>query len=102
MRFWAVDKTEALAKAASSSTLTDEDVKSKMKWLIVSKAAHEKKVELLKEHTNHETNQKQWDFQSWQCTECEKYLSTTLPQEMKAKLEAKMSQLAEEFLGDNF
>ncbi len=86
----------------SSLAPTDEEVKSKMEWMTASKAEYEKKVELLTEQTNHEKNQEKRDFQSWKCTECERYLSTALPQEMKAKLEAKMSQLAEEFLSDNF
>jgi hypothetical protein len=94
--------TEALAKAVSSLAPTDEEVKSKMEWMTPSKAEHEKKVELLTEQTNHEKNQEKRDFQSWRRTECERYLSTTLPQEMKAKLEAKMTQLAEEFLNENF
>ncbi len=80
----------------SSLAPTDEEVKSKM---TASKAEHEKKVELLTEQTNHEKNPQE-DFHSQRQTECERYLST-LRQEMKTKVEAKMSQLAEEFLNDN-
>jgi hypothetical protein len=86
----------------SSLAPTNEEVKSKMEWMTASKTEYEKKVELLTEQTNHEKSQEKRDFHSWRRSECERYLSTTLPQEMKAKLEAKMSQLAEEFLNDSF
>jgi hypothetical protein len=64
-KFRVVRNTEALAKALSSLAPTDEEVKSKMEWMIASKAEFDKKVELLKEQTNHEKNQEKCNFQSW-------------------------------------
>ncbi len=100
-RFQVGENTEALAKAVSSLAPTNEEVKSKMEWMTASKVEQKKKVELLTYQTNHEKNQEKWDFHSWRRSECERYLFDTLPQEMKAKLEAKMSQLAEEVFDDN-
>jgi hypothetical protein len=101
-RLKVVDNTEALAKAVSSLAPTDEEDKSKMEWMTASKAEHEKKVDLLQEQTNHETNEEKRNYQTWRRNECEKFLSTSLPNEVKEKLGVKMGQLAEEFLNDNF
>ncbi len=86
----------------SSLAPTDEEVKTKMEWMSASKAEHEKKVELLQEQTNHEKNEEKRNYQTWRRNECEKFLSSSLPKEVKEKLEVKMGQLAEEFLNDNF
>jgi hypothetical protein len=48
----------------SSFAPTDEEVKSKIKWTTVSKAEHEKKVELLTEQTNHEKNKEKRDLRA--------------------------------------
>ena len=63
-----------------------------------------KKVELLTEQTTRGKNQEKHDFQTWRQSECDKFLSGSIPllDETKAKLQAKMTQLAEDFLNDNF
>ena len=88
----------------SSLAPTDEEVKTKMEWMSASKAEHEKKVELLQEQTNHEKNQEKRDYHSWRRSECERFLTgdVELPPETKAKLQDKMTKLAEDFLKDNF
>lgn len=95
---------EALAKAVSSLAPSEEAVKNKMELLVASKAEQEHKVQFLVEQTREERNQEKHDFLTWRQSECEKYLSDGIPfpDETKAKLEAKMSQLAEDFLKDNF
>ena len=50
-RLRAADNTEALTKAISSLAPREEEVRSKIEWLVASKAEQEKKVELLTEQT---------------------------------------------------
>ena len=82
--------TEALAKAVSSLASSQEE--------------QEQRVQLLQEQKKREKGQEKRDFQSWRRSECERFLTgdVELPPETKAKLQDKMTQLAEDFLKDNF
>jgi hypothetical protein len=89
-KFRLLSDNESLAKAVSS--------------LAPSQAEQEQRVELLANETVHKKNQEKREYQSWKRSECEKFLSAgvDLPTQVKEKLQAKMSKLAEDFLNDNF
>jgi hypothetical protein len=82
--------TDALARAVSS--------------LAPSLQEQEGRVQLLAQQKLREETQEKRDFQSWRRSECERFLSVDveLPPQTKAKLKEKMTQLAEDFIQDNF
>jgi len=82
--------TDALARAVSSLAPSQEE--------------QEQRVQLLAQQKLRETTQEKRDYQSWRRSECERFLSVDvqLPPQTKAKLQDKMTQLAEDFLKDNF
>ncbi len=75
-----------------------------MSSLALSQREQEYRVQLLVEQKVHQKGQEKWDFQSWRHSECERFLfgDVQLPSGTKAKLQEKMTQLAEDFLKDNF
>ncbi len=75
-----------------------------MSSLASSQEEQEQRVQLLQEQKKREKGQEKRDLQSWRRCECERFLTgdAKLPPETKAKLQDKMTQLAEDFLKDNF
>jgi hypothetical protein len=72
--------------------------------LAPSKEEQAERIFLLREERLNKRSQEKWDYRSWKHSECEKFLSNdlSLPPAIKEQLQEKMSNLAQDFLSNNF